>query len=91
MSEFESNLPFFLRGGTPPPLTLSFSGIFFPNDDVFVMNKIKNGPKRPYNRPKRPYNRPKRAKMYEQRQKMEFLDQKYLLFSGIFLSGIWGS
>ena len=32
---------------------------------VFVINKVKNGPKRPY-------NRPKRAKMYEKRQKIEF-------------------
>ena len=32
----------------------------------------------------------KRLKRYEQRQKMEFLDLKYLLFSGIFLSGIGG-
>ena len=29
-------------------------------------------------------------KMYEKRQKMEFLDLKYLLFSGIFLSRIGG-
>ena len=29
--------------------------------------------------------------MYEKRQKMEFLDLKYLLFSGIFLSGIGGT
>ena len=28
--------------------------------------------------------------MYEKRQKMEFSDQKYLLFSGIFLSRIGG-
>ena len=28
----------------------------------------------------------KGLKMYEKRQKMEFLDLKYLLFSGIFLS-----
>ena len=28
--------------------------------------------------------------MYEKRQKIEFLDIKYLLFSGIFLSGIGG-
>ena len=28
--------------------------------------------------------------MYEKRQKMEFSDQKYLLFSGTFLSGIGG-
>ena len=61
-------------GGTPsPPLTespLSFSGIFFPKrtkNDVFVLNKVKDGPKRPY-------NRPKRAKMYENRQKIEFSD-----------------
>ena len=32
----------------------------------------------------------KGLKMYEKRQKMEFLDLKYLLFSGIFLSGIGG-
>ena len=30
----------------------------------------------------------KGLKMYEKRQKMEFADLKYLLFSGIFLSGI---
>ena len=28
--------------------------------------------------------------MYEESQKMEFSDQKYLLFSGIFFSGIGG-
>ena len=28
--------------------------------------------------------------MYEKRQKIEFLELKNLLFSGIFLSGIWG-
>ena len=28
--------------------------------------------------------------MYEKRQKMKLLDLKYLLFSGIFLSGIGG-
>ena len=32
----------------------------------------------------------KGQKMNEKRQKMEFLDQKYLLFSRIFLSGIGG-
>ena len=32
----------------------------------------------------------KGIKMYEKRQKMEFSDLKYLLFSGIFLSGIGG-
>ena len=32
----------------------------------------------------------KGLKMYEKRQKMEFLDLKYLLFSGILLSGIRG-
>ena len=32
----------------------------------------------------------KGLKMYESRQKMEFSDLKYLLFSGIFLSGIGG-
>ena len=35
---------------------LSFSGFFSPKrtkNDVFVLNKVKNGPKRPYNRPKR--------------------------------------
>ena len=32
----------------------------------------------------------KGLKMYENRQKMEFSDLKYLLFSGIFLSGIGG-
>ena len=32
----------------------------------------------------------KGLKMYEKRQKIEFLDQKSLLFSGIFLSGIGG-
>ena len=30
----------------------------------------------------------KGLKMHEKRQKMEFLDQKNLLFSGIFLSGM---
>ena len=49
--------------GTPsPPLTetpLSFSGISFPKrtkNDVFGLNKVKNGPKRPYDRPKRAKN-----------------------------------
>ena len=32
----------------------------------------------------------KGLKMHEKRQEMEFLDQKKLLFSGIFLSGIRG-
>ena len=32
----------------------------------------------------------KGLKLYETRQKMEFSDLKYLLFGGIFLSGIWG-
>ena len=32
----------------------------------------------------------KGLKMYEKRQKMEFLDLKYLLFRGIFLSGFGG-
>ena len=32
----------------------------------------------------------KGLKMYENRQKMEFLDLRYLLFSGIFLSRIGG-
>ena len=32
----------------------------------------------------------KGIKMYEKRQKLEFSDLKYLLFSGIFLSGIGG-
>ena len=49
-------------GGTPPPFTespLSFSGIFFPKrtkNYVFLENKVKNGPKRPYNRPKKAKN-----------------------------------
>ena len=44
------------------PLTenpLSFSGNFFPKrakNDVFSLNKVKNGPKRPYNGPKRAKN-----------------------------------
>ena len=43
----------------------------------FSLNKVKDGPKRPY------YG-PKREAMYEKRQKkMEFSDLKYLLFSGI--------
>ena len=33
----------------------------------------------------------KGLKMYEKGQKMEFSDLKYLLFSGIFFSGIGGS
>ena len=32
----------------------------------------------------------KGLKMYEEGQKIEFLDLKYLFFSRIFLSGIWG-
>ena len=38
---------------------LSFSGKFFPKrakNDVFSLNKVKNGPKRPYNGPKRAKN-----------------------------------
>ena len=34
---------------------------------------------------------PKGLKMYEKRQKIEFFDLKYLLFSGIILSGIGGT
>ena len=49
----------------------------------FSLNKVKNGPKRPY-------NGPKRLKMHEKRQKLEFLDLKNLLFGGIFLSGFGG-
>ena len=33
----------------------------------------------------------KGLKMHEKRQKIEFLDLKYLLFSGIFFSGIGGT
>ena len=47
-------------GGTPsPPLTESFSGQNFPKrskNDVFGLNKVKNGPKRPYDRPKKAKN-----------------------------------
>ena len=49
-------------GGTPPPLTespLSFSGIFFLKGlkmMFFSLNKVENGPKRPYNGPKRAKN-----------------------------------
>ena len=32
----------------------------------------------------------KTLKMYEKGQRIEFLDQKYLFFSGIFISGIGG-
>ena len=47
------------KRGYTPPLTessLSFSGNFFPKrtkNDVFGLNKVKNGPKRPYDRPKK--------------------------------------
>ena len=46
-------------GVTPPSLNRKFAKLFrnfFPKmtkNDVFVLNKVKNGPKRPYNRPKR--------------------------------------
>ena len=50
----------------------------------FALNKVKNGPKRPYNGPKRAKNALKK------RQKIEFFDLKKMLFSGIFLSGIGG-
>ena len=32
----------------------------------------------------------KGLKMHEKKQKIEFSNLKYLLFSGMFLSGIWG-
>ena len=59
-----SKKPLAELGGTPspPPLTespLSFSGIFFAKrtkNDVFGTNKVKKGPKRPYDRPKRAKN-----------------------------------
>ena len=70
-------------GGTPtPPLTespLSFSGIFFPKrtkNDVFVLNKDKNVPKRPY-------IDQKGLKMYEKGKKIGFLDLRYRSFSRI--------
>ena len=47
------------------PFPLSFSGFFFPKrtkNDVFVLNKDKNGPTRPYNRPKRAKNVWKKTK-----------------------------
>ena len=46
----------------PPPLTeslLSFSGKKIPKgtkNDIFGLNKVKNGPKRPYDRPERAKN-----------------------------------
>ena len=49
----------------------------------FALNYVKNGPKGPY-------NGPKRAKNAWKRQKIEFSNLKYLLFSGMFLSGIGG-
>ena len=52
-------------------------------NDVFVLNKVKNGPKRPY-------NEPKRAKNIWKGQTLEFLGLKYLLFNEKFLSGIGG-
>merc|ERR1711973_914821 len=63
-NQSEKKKVFFLsgKGGYPPPLTespLSFSGKFFPKrakNDVFSLNKVKNGPKRPYNGPKRAKN-----------------------------------
>ena len=55
-------------GGIPPPLkgkSAKLFQIFFPKrtkNDVFVLNKVKNGPKRPHNRPKRAKNVLKKAK-----------------------------
>ena len=54
---------------------LSFSGKRIPKrtkNDVFALNKVKNGPKRPY-------NSPKGLKMHEKGKKIEFLDLKNLL------------
>ena len=54
--------------------------------DIFVLN----GPNFCIKWTKKsPCIRPKRLKMYEKGQKIEFWDLKYLLLSGIFLSGIW--
>ena len=53
--------PLSVMGGTPPPLTEippSFSGKIpkRAKNGVFVINKVKKGPKRPWNRPKRSKN-----------------------------------
>ena len=66
-----------MEGISPPPLTespLSFSRKKIPKrtkNDVFVLNKVKNGPKRPYNRPK----------MYEKGQNIDSKRQKYIASS----------
>ena len=55
-------------GDTPPPLKGKTTKLFwnsFPErtkNDVFVLIKAKNGPKKPY-------NRPERTKMYEKSKK----------------------
>ena len=46
----------------------------------FSLNKVKNGPKKPY-------NGPKRAKMHKKRQKIEFLDLNRRFFSLAELGG----
>ena len=46
----------------------------------FSLNKVKNGPNRPY-------NGPKRAKMHKKGQKIEFLDLKRRFFSLAELGG----
>ena len=77
-------------GGTPPPFTeslLSFSGIFFFLKGLKIMYLYKIRLKMDQ---KGHITDQKRLEMFEKRQKMEFSDLKYLLFSGIFFSGIGG-
>ena len=51
-----------MGGISPPPLTRKPAKFFWKKipkmtkNDVFVLNKVRNGPKRPYNRPKRAKN-----------------------------------
>ena len=51
---------------------------------VFVLNKVKNGPKRPY-------NTPNGLKMYERRQKVEFLDLKNCFLGKFSLAELGGT
>ena len=77
-------------GGIPPPLngkSAKLFRIFFPKrtkNDVFVLNKVKNGPKRPN-------NRPKGLRMYEERHKIEFSDQKKLFLAEFSLAELGGT
>ena len=50
----------------------------------FSLNKVKNGPKRPY-------NGPKRAKMHKKRQKIEVLDLKACFLAEFSLAKLGGT